>query len=78
MTERSGTLPMWIVYDHPRDFPDSFVARLWQTSARGVEATDTLIVSRDLDRIREKFAGNGLVRMMRDENDDPCIVEVWL
>lgn len=68
-------LPVWVVYDHPQDFPDHFVARLWE----GMDNTPTatVLVADTLAELRDMLPPdlNGLERM---EGDDPTIVETWL
>ncbi len=64
----------WTVYDHPSDHPDVFVARRWD----GDKPTTDHVTSPDLDAIRYALDKLGLVRIMRQPNDDPCIVETWL
>ncbi len=71
MTSR---LTVWVVYDHPKDFPDTFVARRFD----GEDATAELIVCTDLETIRQELQAKGLVRFARDEQDDPKILESWL
>lgn len=76
---RDNALGMWTVYNHPFDYPDSYVARLWVVSSDGNHGpTETMIVTDDLGYIREKLASRGLVRLERDERDDPKIMETWL
>ncbi len=71
----AGGLSIWVVYDHPRDYPDCFVARCFI----GEQPTPSIIVSTDLDRIRDVLEGEmGLVKLMRMPGDDPKIVETWL
>lgn len=65
---------MWVVYDHPRDFPFSFVARRWS----GGEPTTEVIESRTLDSIRLLLAARGLVSLARHPDDEPQIVETWI
>lgn len=67
-------LPIWVVYDHPSDFPDDYVARLWQ----GESPTDTVISHADLRSVRLELWMKGLVRLDRAEGDDPKILETWL
>jgi hypothetical protein len=75
----SDDLPMWTVYDHPRDFPDAFVARLWKVGRGGRPvATGQTVVSHDIEIIRGAFRDAGLTCLPRQEADDPKIVEVWL
>lgn len=70
-------LPMWIVYDHPRDMPDYFVARKHFTLPVS-EPTGEAIADTNLDRMRELFMQAGLVCLSRSAGDDPVILETWL
>ncbi|NGO54551.1 hypothetical protein [Allomesorhizobium camelthorni] len=74
MSAKKEGLPIWTVYDHPKDFPDSFVARLYV----GQTPTATFMSCPDLDMLRGQLAEMGLVPLARSEGDDPVIVEVWL
>jgi hypothetical protein len=67
------SLAIWVVYDHPRDYPDSFVARQWTLD----KPTGIVIESVSLPVLREHFALRGLVCMDRAPEDDPVIVETW-
>jgi len=68
-------LSIWTVYDHPSDYPSSYVARLWFND----QPTGSLIAADDLEVVREILLTQmGLTRLERAENDDPTIVEVWL
>ena len=73
-----NALSMWTVYDHPADFKDHFVARRHETSSAISVATSDIIISKDLDVLREAMLFCGLICMTRDPNDDPNIVEVWM
>lgn len=71
-----NTLTIWTIYDHPRDYPDKFVARptyVGQRTSIGrtVLQADTLAALRELLPL-------GLVRMPRLPEDDPVIVETWM
>lgn len=72
-----GALTMYAVYDHPSDHPDYFVVRPWDI-VRG-EVTPRLAAGlfRQLEDARAWCQQFGLVRLERQEGDDPCIVEVW-
>lgn len=70
-------MSQWVVYDHPRDFPDKFVVRRWDIGAGVVTATDEVRVADTLEEIR-RLIPFGLFRLGRFEEDDPCIVELWL
>jgi len=76
MTEKH-TLTGWTVYDHPRDHPDSYVARRWLTSEGQVIATSDMFVADTIEELRSLLPP-GLVCMPRMPMDDPVIVECWL
>lgn len=67
---------LWVVYDHPLDYPDLFVVRRY----RGTQPTDELIVGPSLLSVRTQLRArrSDLIRFERAENDDPCVVEVYL
>lgn len=72
-----GVLNMWTVYDHPKDFPHSYVARRFEIGGGEPLATPD-IVQGELSIIREGFRQCGLTCLTRNEGDDPGIVETWL
>lgn len=69
-------LPMWIVYDHPSDYPDGFIARLHMIARGGPIITDETLEGGTLEDVREQIP-YGLTCMTRSEDDDPVIVETW-
>lgn len=71
--QRQARLPMICVYSHPSDYPDNFVARLWDAN----KPTRLVALADTLEEIREKIPPN-MTRLPRQSNDDPCIVEVWI
>lgn len=75
---------MWVIYDHPSDYPDAWVARQWVFEV-GAGAADSsykpssiLLTAQKLDTLRAKMLERGYVCLQRDPNDDPKIVEAWL
>lgn len=70
-------LPMWVVYDHPSDRPDVYVARLWLSLPQPLALPMTL-ASKNLDALRDELAALGLAHLDRNPGDDPAIMEVWL
>lgn len=74
----SGALSMWAVYDHPLDDPDHFVARRWEITAGESHATDDVLRETEIDEIRRHLAMRGFCSLMRNESDDPVIVESWI
>ncbi len=78
MTE--SNFDLWVVYDHPSDFPNSFVARRWNNG----KPTAHVFVSPRLDKLRtligQEISKSGTTPfcLPRDTNDDPSIMEVWI
>jgi hypothetical protein len=75
-----GALSIWTVYDHPKDFPDTFVARRYEAGGGGKSANTATAdaVVGDLALIREAMTRCGLYRMQRAPVDPREIVETWL
>ena len=72
-----GALSIWTIYDHPRDYPDGFSARRFESGPGGVVATsDTLTGT--LEDLREMLWKAGLLKLTREEGDAPQIVESWV
>jgi len=77
----AAVLSLWVVYDHPFDMPEHVVARRHQVDANGLAVeTPNMIVGDTLEDVREQLpAGLRMIPPeLRDPNDDPNIVEVWL
>jgi hypothetical protein len=72
-TYRRGFLPIWTVYDHPTDHPDTFIARRFENDKPTTDA-----IAGDLDLIRKCMQRAGLTCLMRAASDDAKIVETWL
>lgn len=73
-TER---LVMFIVYDHPADFPNEFVCRRCYPAAGAVVFDPELFArGNTLDKVRARIPA-GAVRLERSPEDDPVIVETW-
>jgi len=66
-------LDLWVIYEHPRDYPEDFIARRWQLGT----PTDDILIAPTLEKIRSKLP-LGLVRIPRAKADDSVIVEVWI
>jgi hypothetical protein len=67
-------VPIWTVYDHPRDYPEGFIARKFLSE----QPTSETITAATLDEIREAMWQRGLTPLHRSPNDDPVIVETWI
>jgi hypothetical protein len=72
-------LAMWTVYDHPTDYPDSFVARRFDVDGNGAKPSESIIIHSDLNKLRDMLCFElRLTCLARSEGDDPKIIETWL
>lgn len=73
-------LLLWVIYDHPSDFPNDFVMRAHSALTKSMEFSGALepYYAGTLEQLRELAMDLGLVRLSRDQNDEPHIVEVWI
>jgi len=62
----------WVVFDHPRDQPDFFVARAFHYDL----PTVVMLLGRTLEDVRSLIPP-GLTRMPRSPGDHPNVVETW-
>lgn len=67
------TMPMIAIYNQPTDYPDKYVARLWDCNA----PTHLIALADTLEEIQQTIPPN-MTRLPHMAGDDPCIVEVWL
>jgi len=67
------SLELWTIYDHPLDFPYGYIARKFVDSV----PTETSISSSRLEQLRDIFRKQQLTVFLRDDKDDPCIIETW-
>jgi len=70
-------ISQWVIYDHPRDYPDKFVMRRWEIGRGLVMATDDMALADTLEEARAQVPA-GRYRLEREADDDPVIVEMWL
>jgi hypothetical protein len=74
-----GVLAMWTVFDHPRDYPDGYIARCFETGGGEPDPVPTnFTVMGELPLIRATLEQCGLVCMARSPQDDKNIIETWL
>jgi hypothetical protein len=71
------TLPMWVIYDHPSDYPEGFLARLWETLP-GPTPTTCVATSAEAEALRVELQAAGFVKCERSADDEPQIMEIWL
>lgn len=75
-------LTVWVIYDHPKDYPDGFVLRA-QTVERGGKITPGLTAyyaptANELRKCILTHIHGVNVCLPRFEDDDPCILETWI
>ena len=71
-------LPSFTIYDHPKDHPDLFVARLAHLAEAGGAGLDLAFGDPSLERLQTTMEALGLVKLMRQDGDNPVIVETWI
>jgi hypothetical protein len=66
--------PLYAIYDHPSDYPEEFVCRIWY----GLEPEQQLFArGATLEEVRQRLP-LGLVNLGRHKTDDPKVLEVWI
>jgi hypothetical protein len=70
-------LELWVIYDHPRDYPHYWVARRHTLYRDEVVIDVAVFKAQSLGALRQLLPG-GLTRLPRDILDDRAIAEVWL
>ena len=70
-------LLMWVIYERPLDYPDSFVVRRWWAEAGKANADPQAALFKTLEEARASLP-RGLYCLGRTEGDEPQIREVWL
>lgn len=73
-------LDVYVIYDHPRDYPNDYVARRFEMDkiTNDVFTDPSLEIVRAWVRKRIWKTGMGAFRLSRAAIDDPCIIETWI
>lgn len=69
--------PMITIYNNPSDFPGKYVARVFDVKDAKAMVQPYAVIKNSLNDVRESLPSR-FVKMPRDVNDDPAIVEVWI
>jgi hypothetical protein len=70
---------IYVVYDHPSDYPYSYVLKRFTTfTGTPIQDTSFIIKSDSLVPIREYVQKKSLTRLERHPKDDPVILECWI
>lgn len=67
-------IPVVAIYKSPKDYPDKYVARLFDLD----RPTRFVFVADSYMELLDKIPVQQLTRMEKDPRDDPVIVEVWM
>ena len=70
---KTAKMPLICVYDHPSDYPNNYVARVWDAN----RPTRLIVLADTLDEIRAKIPPV-MKRLPKAPQDDAVIVEVWM
>ncbi len=70
---------MWVIYDHPSDYPTAFVARRYEGGINP-GLTEDVMLATDIDVLRQGLilAKAYLVRINPHPLNDPTIIETWV
>lgn len=71
-------LDMFTIYERPRDYPNGYVVRRSVVRPNNVIEVDAVAQYAATLGAARALVPVGKIRMARDPNDDPAIVEVWL
>jgi hypothetical protein len=71
-------LSQYVIYDHPRDYPEHFVVRRWDVVSGMPEPVPCgeAVLADSLEDARNAVPP-GFNNIGRFANDDPVILEVW-
>lgn len=67
---------LYVIYDHPRDFPDEYACRRWELD-QPVDGGREPFAHGTLEEVRRALPP-GLVKIMPWAADDPVILEMWV
>lgn len=71
------SLPMITIYDHPLDYPNTYVARVWE--AKILTPTNVVVCKKNLEELRKDIQAAGFtVRIDERLEYRPVILETWI
>ena len=70
-------MSIFVIYKNPSDYPNEFVVRVWVVAGIVVPLQRPLVVVDTIEQARAAMP-DGLFKMDRQDDDDPCIVEAWM
>ena len=79
MVPDGAVMTVWVIYDHPKDFPNTYVVRpQFVMKDNSIMPCKAAWTNDDLDSLRDALADSGLTCLARMPGDDPKIVETWI
>jgi hypothetical protein len=75
---KRGALAIWTVYDRPDEYPDGYIARMFEAAPGGATTPTDIVLTGKLDGIRHVLAQARRIRLDRKPDDAPQVVETWL
>jgi hypothetical protein len=71
-------MPIIAIYEKPAEYPEKFVARLWDTQNGDYKPTEIAAVADTIREIRKKIPWQKMSPIVGSMKEDPCIVEFWI
>lgn len=68
---------MYTIYFDPKDYPGKYVMRKWVVDTASGQIPMQAYVGDSYDSVIDNLP-LGLVKILRDPHDDPCILETWI
>lgn len=72
-----GEFIVYVIYDHPTDFPEHFVVRRWVIDDSGHRPMEIASLCDSITEARDEIPA-GLIRFPREPQEHPSIVESWI
>lgn len=70
---------LFVIYSHTSDQPDPFVVRRWTIKAGEPPIPDAQLWGAALSLEQARLLiPPGLCRIVRHDEDNPCVVETWM
>lgn len=70
-------ITVWVIYDHPVDFPENWVVRAHDVTGNQVIIRKHYTLHSSLEKARMAIPF-GLICFPRSGRDDPAIAESWI
>lgn len=70
---KQTTMPIIMIFESPEDYPGKYVARVFDVD----KPTNLAAVADTYEEIQQAIPA-GMVRLERNEKDDPVILETWI